>query len=216
MGAPHDDPAFANALDYTIAVTVRIRGGVRHGTADRRARAVAERLANAAARAKHVVEATATIGEVFAGTVHAPGRVHFAAANSGQADSRDPAKLDHYLDPEHERAVRSLNAHNARYRARQESDRRRRAAVGCVKRFLLTDLGPCHCIYCDPDDHYVARQLFANSDPTACGPPPCVCGQATAAGGRCAAHRDVEVVALDGDPEALQVLADTHLQDPYR
>lgn len=217
MGAPHEDPGFANAQDYTIAVTVRIRGGARRGTADRRARAVAERLANAAARAKDVVEATATVGETFGGKVHSPRRVHFATANSGQADYRDATKLDRYLDPEHERALVCVAEDNARRRARQEADRRRREAVGCERRpaSLVGEPRRCGCIYCQPDDHAVARHLYANSDSVACGPPPCVCGRPIPAGRRCDRHRDAVVVAFADDPDALQQLADDH-QEPHR
>lgn len=82
---PHERPEFQNAVVYTVAVTVRVRGGARHGTADRRAKALAERLANTAARAKDVVEATAVAGPSHAGKVFWQDPVHFAAANTGRA-----------------------------------------------------------------------------------------------------------------------------------
>lgn len=206
---PHDDPAFANSLVYTIAVTVRVRGGVRSGTTDRRAQAVAERLANHAARAKHVVETTADIAENFGGKLHWTRPVHFAAANSGKPSHGEPAKLDRYLDPEHERGLASLAAHNARHRALTEADRDRRLALGCPNACrLIGARRPCDCVYCQPDDHYVAVQLQCSSASMACGPPPCVCGRHTPTGERCESHRNVEVVALEGDPDSLHVLAD--------
>jgi hypothetical protein len=59
---PHDAPAFYNAVTFTVAVTYTVEGGARFGTADRRARRVAERLANHAARTAGAVEVTAVPG----------------------------------------------------------------------------------------------------------------------------------------------------------
>lgn len=216
-GEPHDDAAFANSVTYTVKVTMTVRGGVRRDTADRRARRVAERVADAAARAKDVVEATAVAGPSRDGEILWPNRVHFPAANTGRDALGEVGKLDRYLDPDHELALRSLSAARRRQQAHREADRRRRAAVGCRNTLSgVWDEPRCRCVYCEPDDHYVARQLFANTDPTACGPPPCVCGQPTPAGARCLRHRDVQIVALDGDPEALHAFANTHLQEPNR
>lgn len=216
-GEPHDDSAFVNSVTYTIKVTLTVRGGTRRDTATRRARRVAERVADAAARAKDVVEATAVAGPSHDGEITWQEPVHFAAANTGRGALGDAAKLDRYLDPDHERALRSLSAARRRQQARREADRRRRAAVGCRNTLSsLRDEPRCRCVYCEPDDHYVSRQLFANTDPSACGPPPCVCGQRIPAGARCLRHRDVQIVALDGDPDALHDLADTQLQEPNR
>jgi hypothetical protein len=95
--------------------------------------AATERLANAAPRAADVVEVSAVAG--FAGgdgTLLAPRRVHFSAADTRHVTYGDPDKLDRYLDPEHERALASLLAANEAYRARQRADRERRQAVGCT------------------------------------------------------------------------------------
>jgi len=124
---PHETPAFQNAAEYVVAITFTVAGGARARTADGRAEGVAERLANAAARAAGVVKVAAVTGPASGdGTMLVPRRVHFSAANTGHANTGDPHKLDRYLDPEHERALASLKAANAAYRARQEADRARR------------------------------------------------------------------------------------------
>ena len=97
---PHETPQFQNAAEYVVAITYTVAGGARRRTAERRAERVAERLANAAARAADVVEVSAVTGPTSSdGTMLIPRRVHFAAANSGQATYGDPHKLDRYLDP---------------------------------------------------------------------------------------------------------------------
>ena len=209
---PHETPQFQNAAEYVVAITFTVAGGKRRQTAQRRAERVAERLANATARAADVVEVSAVTGPTSSdGTMLIPRRVHFAAANSGQATYGDPRKLDRYLDPDHERALASLREANRAYRARQEADRERREAVGCANTHrvgLPGDRRPCDCVYCRPDDHLAARELAAKGSHWFT-PPSCLCGTPTPAGGRCLRHRDVHIVVIDGDPEALQQLAET-------
>lgn len=207
-GEPHEDAAFANAATYTVAVTITVRGGTRRFTAHRRAFRVAERLANHAARAKDVVAVTARAGPSSKGEIGYAQPVAFAAANTGDGPNAGAGKLERYLDPDYERVLAAAADERARARARQEADRQRRLAVGCRNTSLLGERQVCGCIYCAPDDHYIARQLFATTDSAACGPPPCVCGRPTPTGARCWLHRDVVVVALDGDDDALHVLAD--------
>ncbi len=107
-GSAHESPRFRNAVEYTIAITVTLAGGARYGTADRRADKLAERLANTAARCGEAVQVTAVAGPSHHGNAIRPQQVHFAAANSGRGTYAEPAKLDRYLDPDHELALRSL------------------------------------------------------------------------------------------------------------
>lgn len=206
---PHETPQFQNAVEYIVAITFTVAGGARQRTADRRAERVAERLANAAARAANVVEVAAVTGPSSSdGTMLVPRRVHFAAANTGHATHAELQKLDCYLDPEHERALRSLRAANEAYRARQDADRKRRQAVGCANAYrvgLPGDRRSCACAYCRPDDHLVAREL-AENDSHWFTPLACVCGTPTPTGGRCMHHRSVELVVIEGDPQALRQL----------
>jgi hypothetical protein len=210
-GAAHERPEFSNAARWTVAVTFTVTGGARPRTADRRAERITERLVNAAARAADVVEVSAVAGPTADdGNMLAPRRVQFSAANTGQATYGEPRKLDRYLDPDHERALASLREANRAYRARQEADRKRREAVGCANTHrvgLPGDRRRCDCVYCRPDDHLAARELAAKGSHWFT-PPSCLCGHPTPAGGPCLRHRDVEIVVIDGDPEALQQLAD--------
>lgn len=213
---PHETPAFQNAAEYAVVIRFTVAGGARQRTAERRAERVAERLASAAARAADVVAVSAVTGPASSDgsddAILAPRSVRFAAANTGHAAYSDPQKLDRYLDPEHERALASLRAANAAYRARQDADRQRRQAVGCanahrVGLLLFGDRRSCECVYCRPEDHLTAREL-AVSAPHLFPPPSCLCATPTPDGGRCMHHRHVEVVVLDGDPDALQQLAE--------
>lgn len=208
---PHQTPAFKNAAEYVVAVRFTVAGGARRQTAERRAERVAQRVASAAARAADVVAVSAVTGPTSAdGEILVPRRVHFAAANTGHAAYGDPQKLDRYLDPEHERALASLQAANAAYRARQDADRQRRRALGCANAHRVGSFGDrrsCECVYCRPEDHLSAREL-AVSAPHVFPPPSCLCATPTPDGGRCLHHRHVELVVLDGDPQALGQLAE--------
>lgn len=209
-GRAHETAAFQNAVTYSVTVTYTIAGGARRGTAERRAVEVAERLANTAARIPSVVEATATVGRSMDGQLIAPQRVRFAKANTGHGAPAEPGKLDRYLDPEHERALASLAAADAAWRARRDADRRRRLAVGCRNTSVLSPPGgrSCPCVYCCPEEHTGDAGLgraAAGLDLAQC-----LCGVLVGARGlRCPAHRDVELVVLDDDPVALHELAAT-------
>lgn len=129
---PHERPEFYNAVTYAVTVAITVEGGKRRGTADRRARKVAERLANSAARTPGVIEVSASAGWTTKdGEVHWPERVRFAEANSGQGTHAAPDKLDRYLDPDHELALRSLAEENAAAEQRRQADRDRRRVAGC-------------------------------------------------------------------------------------
>lgn len=210
---PHETPAFQNAAEYAVVIRFTVAGGARQRTAERRAERVAERLASSAARAANVVEVSAVTGPARSdGTILVPRRVHFAAANTGHATYGEPCKLDRYLEPEHERALASLQAANAAYRARQHADRQRRQALGCANAHRVGSFGDrrsCECVYCRPQDHLTARELAANA-PHLFPPPSCLCAIPTPDGGRCMHHRHVELVVLDGDPEALQQLTEAY------
>lgn len=206
---PHEEPTFTNSVTYTVSITYTVRGGARHGTADRHALRIAEQLANAAARFAWVVEVSGTTGRSWRGEVSQPKRLHFAAANTGAADRAEPRKLDRYLDPDHERALRSLEDANAAYREQQAADHQRRTAVGCRNVDALWAREQCcTCVYCEPGHHYAAIEA-ERVDP---GNPMiehrCVCGQPVAAyGDRCLAHQGATVCALRGDDRALHQLA---------
>lgn len=220
-GQPHERAEFYNAVTYAVTVTVTVQGAKRHGTADGRARKVAERLANAAARIPGVVEVSATAGPTVNGEVTRPERVRFAQANSGQGTYAEPGKLDRYLDPEHERAVQSLCAENAAAEKRRQADRDRRRNTGCTNTYALgpTDWRYCACVYCQPDEHLLAAQAAEEDRPSPFCNHRCVCGTPVpAAGQRCLSHRRVEIVVLDADPDALQQLAEQQqrLQTTYQ
>jgi hypothetical protein len=217
-GRPHEHPAFYNAVTYTVAITFTVEGGVRHGTADRRANRVAEKLANTAARTVRVAEVSAVAGPSRDGQLTTVERVRFAAANTGQGTYTEPDKLDRYLDPDHERALQSLAADHAAAKQRRGLDQERRQAVRCNNTYAVHTLGPreCACVYCDPEDHYLTVQYADHSE----GPfrsARCLCGTPVpAAGQRCLSHRDTAIVVLDGDPPALHVLADQHRRTAAR
>jgi hypothetical protein len=201
----HEDPRFTNSATYAVTVTITVGGGARSRTAHRRAGKVAERLANAAARAGDVVDARAKLGLVIGDEVVWTDSVAFSAANTGQGTYADPDRLFRYLDPDHERALVSRGAANARYRERQAADRARRRQVGCRnadRAGWQTERWGCGCVYCDPDLHWAITQ----DPPGGWGEPPrCVCG---AIGDGCVGHRDVALVVLDDDPESLRRLGE--------
>jgi hypothetical protein len=202
----HEDPRFYHAVTYTIAITVTVAGGARWDTSWRRADRLAERLASAAARAKDAVEVTAVAGASHDGEILMPRRVSFAGGNTGLGSGR---KLSRYLDPDHERALASLAAANARYRAKQQADRDRRTAVGCANVYRGGSLPerPCPCVYCEPEDHELGLRQAERFGSHMFGHR-CLCGVGVPeAHGRCLRHRDVEIVLLDGDGAALQLLA---------
>lgn len=205
MTAPHETDRFRHAATYTVAVTFTVAGGARAGTAHRRAQRAAERIAGAAVRLSDVVEATATVGLALGdGQVVSPVAVRLPGANTGPALYGDPDKLARYLDPDHERALASLAEANARYRARRDADRARRRAVSCPNAHQLLGREPayCPCVYCQPDRHL--DTLTGLSSSLQFDIPLCLCGQPVHAPGlRCLRHRDLDVVVLDDDPDAL-------------
>jgi hypothetical protein len=206
----HRTPGFRNAVEYTIAVTVTVQGGARHGTADRRARLIAERLANTAARSADVVEVTAKAGHSHNGELSSPRPVRFAAANTGTVVYGAPDKLDRYLDPDHERALYSLGSANDAYRARQRADRDRRQEVSCRNTYAsLLQRDPCVCVYCAPARHYDSLEAQRQHPDNEFVDHYCPCGQDVAkAGDRCQRHLPARIVALEGDDILLQRLAD--------
>jgi hypothetical protein len=204
--SPHEDPRFFHSVEYTVTLRLRIAGGARFGTADRWGRQVAEKLANAAARMRHVVEVTVTAGESHDGELRQAFPVYFAEANTGPDPRTQPGKLARYVDPDHERALESLAAANAAYRARQHTDRARRRDAGCASPSVPPGgFNPCHCVYCDPGAHDAA-DTAARIDPDN----PyieyrCVCGlPVPGAGERCVRHRSVPLLVLDGDSDELR------------
>lgn len=217
MTEPHETPEFYNSTEYTLTVTFRVAGGARWQTAHRRARRVAERLANAAARAAHVVEVTAVGGASSDGRALSPERVHFSNANSGHARAADPSRLDRYLDPEFDRAMQSLDEANEAARREGTTDRERRKAVSCMNTYRAagTQRARCLCAYCEPARHERALERAAAGQPDPLVIARCVCGRPVAtAGMRCDRHHDLEVVALDSDPSALKRLAMRLRVDP--
>lgn len=205
MAEPHERPEFANSIEYTVTLTYRVAGGKRRDTAQRRAEKVAARLASAAARAAGVVDVTARAGASVNGEVTWTDRVRFEAANTGHASYRDPSLLDRYLDPEYERALRSLAAADEAARTRRRADQERRMAVGC-RNATFPNLGRyCHCVYCDPSAHTAPGTAEAHS-PFA--EHRCLCGRPVAdAGQRCGSHVHTRLVVLDHDPAELHRLA---------
>lgn len=209
MSEAHEDSRFVNAVTYTVAINVTVAGGARRRTADRRAERLAERLANAAARSKHAVDVTATAGPNINGEVLTSRVVHFSRANSGRGTYGEPAKLDRYLDADHERALASLETVNARQRQHHEADRERRRAVACANawRSSWDPAASCECVYCEPDRHLDTLTELRSG--LQFWSPRCLCGQVVVtAGHRCRRHRDTELVVLDGDPESLTRLSD--------
>lgn len=211
MTAPHETPEFYNSAEFTVTITYRVQGGARWQTAYRRARKIAERLANHAARAAQVVEVTAAGGASEGGKPLSSERILFSAANSGHGTHSDPNRLDRYLDPEFERALRSLAEVNAATRRATQADRQRRRDVGCLNTYRSPSHPParCLCVYCEPAAHEHALRLADAGTADPLTPLRCVCGRAVAAAGLrcCSRHRDHELVLLDSDPEPLQRLA---------
>ena len=211
MAEPHEDPRFSNAVEHTVAITYTVRGGRRHGTADRQARKIAERLATHAARMSGVVAVQAVAGPSRDGQMSAPRTVRFDGANSGTAVYGEPHQLDRYLDPDHELALRSLASANTAAAQRRHDDHKRRLAAGCRNAYQPTnDDRLCDCVYCQPDLHHEAVVADPADDPHSLVEHRCVCGQRVAAAGqRCLLHRRTTVVVLPGDPPTLRLLADT-------
>lgn len=210
MSAPHETPAFRNSVEYTVAITFRVEGGARQQTARRRAETIAERLANAASRAAHVVEVTATAGPSRDGTVDFSERVRFSAANTGRGTSVEPDRLDRYLDPEFELALASLAEAKAQDTALREADRERRRSLGCLNAFRVgsEDVARCACVYCAPDDHEHQLWLAQAGQVNVLRPPHCICGRPVPLpGNRCTRRHDDELVVLEGDPDSLRRLA---------
>jgi hypothetical protein len=205
--SPHETREFTNAVEYTIQLTFVVTGGARWRTAHARARRIAERLANTAARAKGVVDVRAVAGASHDGQLLTPERVCFDAANSGHGAGVDPSKLDRYLDPDHERALASLAEANATARVRRQADFDRRCAIGCSNPAGLGPglARPCRCAYCRPDEHLEVR---AETHKTWVNGGRCPCGRPSAppASG-CRPHRGQQLIVLDGDPPELTRLA---------
>lgn len=211
MAEAHETPEFRNAVEYTVATTFIVAGGARQGTAERRARKVAERLTAVAARTAQVVEVTARGGVSDRGEISWPSPVRFDGANSGRGTHAEPDHLTRYLAPEHERALQSLAAANAAYRDRQRADEARRAAVGCsnANRTRLSPARSCDCVYCEPEEHAADARLDEPDGDNPYRVYHCLCGATVPApASRCLAHRNVVLVVLDGDPGVLSVLAE--------
>ena len=90
-----------------------------------------EQIADYTARLAQVVEVTAVGGPSHDGTIIWQSPVRLAAANSGPATPKCPCKLARYLDPDRDRALRSLAEANAALRARRDADRPHRSAISC-------------------------------------------------------------------------------------
>jgi len=205
---PHETNQFRNAVEYTVQVTFVVAGGARWRTAYGRARRVAERLANTAARTSHVLEVTAVAGPSRDGQLASSQPIFFAAANAGHATSADPTTRSRYLDPGYQRALASLAAANAGEQARQQAVLARRCAVGCANPSQTSwhSPPPCGCVYCRSRAHLEQRDHAAGHRQA---PPRCWCGRPVAADGRgCPAHHGHQLVVLDGDPDELRQLAD--------
>lgn len=56
MSEPHEADASHHSAEFTVAVTFTVANGAEAGTAQRRARTVAERLADTAVRAARVIK----------------------------------------------------------------------------------------------------------------------------------------------------------------
>jgi hypothetical protein len=214
MTAPHETDRFRNAATYTVAVTFTVAGGSRSRTAHRRAGKAAERITAAAARLADVVDARAVVGLAGQeGELLAPQVVRFASANTGHGTYGEPDKLSRYLDPEHERALASLEEANAQHRRHRQADRDRRLAVGCrnAGRQPWDPAASCECVYCEPDRHLDTLTGLASG--LQFWSPRCVCGQVVPSpGARCSRHRDTEIVVLDDDAEVLRRISD-HLRE---
>jgi hypothetical protein len=203
----HEAREFTNSVEYTVQLTFVVAGGARWRTAHARARRIAERLANTAARTKGVVDVRAVAGASHDGQLLTPERACFEAANSGHSTGVEPSKLDRYLDPDHERALASLADANAAARARRRADFERRQAIGCSNPAGLGPglARPCCCAYCRPEEHLEVR---AEAHEPGEDGGRCLCGRPSApAAFGCRPHRGQQLVVLDGDPPELPRLA---------
>jgi hypothetical protein len=205
--SPHELREVTNSVEYTIQLTFVVAGGARWRTAHARARKIAERLANTAARAKGVVDVRAVAGASHDGELLTPERVCFDAVNSGHGTGVDPTRLDRYLDPDHERALASLAEANATARVRRQADFDRRQAIGCANPAGLGPglARPCRCAYCRPSGHL---ELRAEAHEARADGGRCLCGRdSTPPAFGCRPHRGKQLVVLDTDPPALTRLA---------
>lgn len=111
------------------------------------------------------------------GELLAPQVVRFANANTGQGTYGEPDKLSRYLDPQHERALASLEEANARHRRHRQDDRDRRLAVGCRNAWQQSwdPATPCECVSCEPDRHLDTLTALASG--LQFWSPRCVCGR---------------------------------------
>lgn len=208
---PHETPEFQHAAEFTIAVTFVVAGGKRPRTANGRARRIFAQIASYTARLGHVVEVTATGGPSHRGTVTWPSPIAFSAANTDAAPAGKPDRFYRYLDPERDRALRSLAEANAAQRVRKEADRQRRSTVGCANTHPSIFNGPrtCRCVYCDPEAFLLALRATRRGEPEPFAELRCLCGRPVPGPGqRCRAHQGTDVVVLEGDPAALQLLPD--------
>lgn len=209
MTAPHETPEFQNSVEYTIQITVTVEGGARWQTAYRRAERIAERLANHATRAAHVVEVHGLAGPSRDGEPVRRDPIRFSAANAGRGTYGDPSKLDRYIDPDFERALDSLGEVNAKEGARRRADRERRLDLACRNAYRLDFGSParCLCVYCRPADHEHALHVGSGDADFLFGHR-CLCGaSAPAPHATCRRHGDHQLVVLEGDPEALERVA---------
>lgn len=209
MTAPHERPEFQHAVQYTVEITFRVEGGARWQTAYRRADRIAERLANYATRAAHVVEVHATGGPSSDGEIITRDRIRFSKANIGRGTYGDTSKLDRWVDPEFARALDSLARAKAEAQARRNADRERRLTVTCrnASRMDHEARRECFCVYCTPARHLDSHGGVASG--LSFLAPRCVCGQPKVGSPhRCSKHRDTEIVVLPGDPDDLRRLAD--------
>lgn len=216
MPQPHETPQFANSTEYTVTITFRVEGGARWQTAHRRARQIAERLANNAARAAGVVDVTAIGGASWDGKPLSTETIRFSAANSGHGTGENPTRFDRYLDPEFERGLRSLAEVRAAARQTSEADRRRRQDLGCLNTSRSPSLpaARCLCIYCEPAAYEHALQRAEAGTPDLLTTPRCICGRAVGTPGlRCTEHRGHDLVLLDDDPSPLRRLAQRNRAD---
>lgn len=196
---------FANSAEHTIMLTVVVAGGVRHSTARRRTERVAEKLADAASRTKHILDVTARAGPSHLGEVHFSHPVAFPAANSGESNRE--GGLGRWVDADFALFLERRRAERLRARERRDRDRRRRLDVGCLDHSQLAD-EPCRCVYCRPAGHLRALSQHGEDPPIVFAAPRCVCGQYVPAPGvRCVRHRRARLVLLPDDPEELRRFA---------
>jgi hypothetical protein len=196
----HEDDRFRNAATVTVAITFIVAGAARIGTARHRARRIAARLADTTVRGADVVQVHAVIGRSDSAS-SLP--LSFASTNT----ALDPAGTTgrRWIDPDHERAVRSLAAADAVGRIRATAEANRRLAVGCGNRTVLSRNPSCPCVYCRPAEHLHAR----TDDPIAHETPSmCLCGRP--ATDHRYLHDDVRIVVLATDADELHDLAARH------